>query len=723
LSAMLQQDQSGYARRCAAYALGLLGDARAEPLLKTALNDPESMVRNNAKAALDLLKTGASGGRNRFGPVNEAVLKSPDGRKAELLDIDTGRRATSTVFGENDRETHGWVRENKLDLLGAVEHGQHAVLAMDMVTAPAPQNSFDVITAEQVRTNWHLGQGEPRPVDALVSAQEKTDTFYFRTREGGQGLLQIVGRSDDPDGVKVRYKLLDQSSGGGRRADATDGPSSALLPALNDDQRAVVEWSDRQFGSFFDQRTFEGWSEDERTALETKLIDALKGPRSTEYYQAINTLAAMRSTKALPRLREIASERVDRNNRDRWMAIRALGIMGDKDSVPDLIHLVYHGNMNTRWWAQISLVRITGKNFGKDWNAWGKWWNAQNGQPPFQSEIIRWWNGQAEADQLVESLEEGDRKFLESLRGKSAAAPAPVSSTELAARLRTAAPLMDGIRDAWSSAVEALQREDTSNAITSLRNLAPRIQQFRDTVKGTSLEAGTAEALERLRPLMTALEKGDFDEARTAMQTIGALGQKMEEQIKAVTEASPVPAPDPISLGEWKPPVANSPLANCRVASFGGDRSEGQQSYGGQGPAIRFEPSGSLPGVPTSAPIALKGIRLYASRYGTGYAPEETKLHVIVRDAKDTMLAEAHFPYAKFGYKADWVELVFDQPVRIQNPDEPVTIVFNPEATRYKGVYFHYQKDPSTSHSLAGTIAGGFKELTDREWMVRACFE
>lgn len=187
---------------------------------------------------------------------------------------------------------------------------------------------------------------------------------------------------------------------------------------LNDDQRAVLAWTDRQFRSFFDARTFDGWSEQERGTLERKLIDALNGPRSTEYFQAIGTLAALRSTKGLPRLREIAFERVDRNNRDRWMCIRALGLIGDKESVPELIHLVYHGNQNTHWWAQISLVRLTGQNFGGDWNAWGKWWNDQKSQPPYKPEIIRWWNGQPEPDQLAASLAEGDRKFLTDIKPK-----------------------------------------------------------------------------------------------------------------------------------------------------------------------------------------------------------------------------------------------------------------------------------------------------------------
>ena len=181
---------------------------------------------------------------------------------------------------------------------------------------------------------------------------------------------------------------------------------------LNDDQRAVLAGTDQRFHSFFDERTFDGWSDAERATLERKLIDSLKGPQSQEYYQAINTLAALRSTNALPALRAIAFDRAEKDNRDRWMATRALGIMADRKSVPDLIHLLYHMNANTRWWAQISLVRMTGTNFGTDWNAWGKWWNDQNGQPPFKPEIIRWYGDQPEPDKLAENLKERDNEWL-----------------------------------------------------------------------------------------------------------------------------------------------------------------------------------------------------------------------------------------------------------------------------------------------------------------------
>ena len=204
---------------------------------------------------------------------------------------------------------------------------------------------------------------------------------------------------------------------------ATANPSPAPVTAtpdaaasLNADQKTVLDWTDRQFRSFFDARTFDGWAPQERASLEGRLLDTLKGPITREYYQAINTLAALRATNALPSLRTIALERREKDNRDRWMAIRALGLIGDRASVPELAHLVYHGNSNTRWWAQISLVRITGKNFGTDWHAWGRWWNEQKESPAFQPDIVRWWSGQAEPDKLAESLAESDRKFLEGIR-------------------------------------------------------------------------------------------------------------------------------------------------------------------------------------------------------------------------------------------------------------------------------------------------------------------
>ena len=55
LARMTLQDKSGYARRCAAIALGWLGDARAKDVLTKALKDEDGLVRGNAESALKLL--------------------------------------------------------------------------------------------------------------------------------------------------------------------------------------------------------------------------------------------------------------------------------------------------------------------------------------------------------------------------------------------------------------------------------------------------------------------------------------------------------------------------------------------------------------------------------------------------------------------------------------------------------------------------------------------
>jgi serine/threonine protein kinase len=204
------------------------------------------------------------------------------------------------------------------------------------------------------------------------------------------------------------------------------GSLDAFSHLLNADQRLVIQHSELKFHKYFDARTFESWSKEERNNLEGRSLDAIRGPRSDTQYEAINTLAALHSTNAVPLLLEMALEhkvtivRLESSNRYRWMAIRALGIIGDRTVVPKLIPLLYHNNGYVRWWAQISLVRLTGQNFGMDWKAWGNWWNSQNQQPPFDGEVTRWWRGQAEPDELAKALVEDDRKFLNGLKTHTA---------------------------------------------------------------------------------------------------------------------------------------------------------------------------------------------------------------------------------------------------------------------------------------------------------------
>ena len=209
----------------------------------------------------------------------------------------------------------------------------------------------------------------------------------------------------------------------------TNPKRTAAAAPLNNDQRLFVQWAERRFAAVIGTNSYEHVSKKQRAELEQGAIETLQAPRSAaraprgdEFYQAITTLGDLHSAKGLPVLKSIAFEQTEKvlraeiSNRRRWMATRSLGIMGDKSVVPELIHLLHHNFSYVRWWAQVSLVRLTGQNFGPDWNAWGNWWNSQKGTPPYNPELIRWWKGSPDPETVIQGLAEGDRKFIATLK-------------------------------------------------------------------------------------------------------------------------------------------------------------------------------------------------------------------------------------------------------------------------------------------------------------------
>jgi|GEM_PF-2793393 len=61
------------------------------------------------------------------------------------------------------------------------------------------------------------------------------------------------------------------------------------------------------------------------------------------------------------------------SGRLRWICTRSLGLTGDRSAIPVLVRLLDNANMETRFYAAVSLAEITGVWQGRDKESWEKW--------------------------------------------------------------------------------------------------------------------------------------------------------------------------------------------------------------------------------------------------------------------------------------------------------------------------------------------------------------
>jgi hypothetical protein len=153
-----------------------------------------------------------------FGPVIERVVadsKADFKTEAErtnlatMIDFDSGSllAGPSAIWKEGAKAQRSWMETNGVDALGVIPQ-VNGLVGLDMKVAAMPPSAWDQVP-EPDFTNQLAG----------VTAQETTvlsgqvgsvSTWFFQTRKGRMGILQITGLADNPRGVKVRYKLAQE---------------------------------------------------------------------------------------------------------------------------------------------------------------------------------------------------------------------------------------------------------------------------------------------------------------------------------------------------------------------------------------------------------------------------------------------------------------------------------------------------------------------------------
>ncbi|TWU37851.1 Serine/threonine-protein kinase PknB [Novipirellula aureliae] len=157
-----------------------------------------------------------------FAPVIERGLATrANGGSGVYLDLETGRYLTPPEG--LDIPWSEWARRNGAD-------GRIWLHQVDDIVVDGAFQGIDVLKTSASERAWdHMTPAELKEtLDAEIKARNltlpnitklkqrdqshQTVVWLFKTREGSYGLLQITGFTDDPPGVKIRYKIVRRSS-------------------------------------------------------------------------------------------------------------------------------------------------------------------------------------------------------------------------------------------------------------------------------------------------------------------------------------------------------------------------------------------------------------------------------------------------------------------------------------------------------------------------------
>jgi beta-lactamase regulating signal transducer with metallopeptidase domain len=157
----------------------------------------------------------AEGQQPGFGPTIEITINDAVSvKKDSLIDFDTGKLFTlpdahpDNWTEKTPEEVMQWLIERGIDASGASRDTIKGLLSEDMVFASMNNSYWDNVKPDMLATNnlWEIGKpGRPA---YMTGKGQLPATYIFKTREGGIGVLQITGFNENPKGINIRYKML-----------------------------------------------------------------------------------------------------------------------------------------------------------------------------------------------------------------------------------------------------------------------------------------------------------------------------------------------------------------------------------------------------------------------------------------------------------------------------------------------------------------------------------
>lgn len=371
IAQMTVSDKSPYARRAAAYALGLMKDPRAVEVLQKATNDSEQLVRANARTALQML---AADEQSEAGPPN--VIRTQPAAMAN--DVDPALKQITVTFDQPMTDgswswTGGGDTFPKVN--GQISYDEKRTTCRLPVELQ-PSKVYWIGINSPSHQNFKSQAGVPAVRYAILFATRSADGKPTPLPEDAATQARAI--NDAADAAKEAVKKAASAPAGSPAAIANRREIQARK-LIDRETLLLVNKYDQMFAQWFRPETaYEGASPGQRKMIVQRWIaDTHSTDRNTRA-RAIASLGNVRASEAVGRLLQIAQEE-NPDNRARWVAVRGLGRIGDTKAVPVLIDMVDHGNENTRVYARLALAQITGVYYGTDKVKWREWKPGKNG--------------------------------------------------------------------------------------------------------------------------------------------------------------------------------------------------------------------------------------------------------------------------------------------------------------------------------------------------------
>ncbi len=149
--------------------------------------------------------------QTRFQPEEEIVLRYhlPDG-PMDGLDLDTGKIFELPKKNELTDELQQnllWLGDRGIDVINSGVPTQ-GLVGFNIITFPVPDEMWNDLKAQELLSQTVWGEAGTATI-SCISGMPKT--YVFQTREGGIGILQIIGFADQGKDLKIRYKIVQSS--------------------------------------------------------------------------------------------------------------------------------------------------------------------------------------------------------------------------------------------------------------------------------------------------------------------------------------------------------------------------------------------------------------------------------------------------------------------------------------------------------------------------------